>query len=119
MTDGALRSIWVLKEVRKAIEMDKPVIVLHEEDMRHGGDSNLKVLMDQAPPDVPEYLFTDNVEAFRRRHHEAAAVFENIVEQVRKKGVAMEATKAARRPLGLPWLRGFRPLPVKQENGVE
>mmetsp|Transcript_22077 Transcript_22077/g.54627 ORF Transcript_22077/g.54627 Transcript_22077/m.54627 type:complete len:261 (+) Transcript_22077:279-1061(+) len=92
LTDGACRSDWVLKEVRKAMELGKPVFVLQEEDPRHGGDSSLKTLMDQAPPDVRDYLFNDDVIVYRRRLHEAAATFDKIVEIIRKEGGALEAT---------------------------
>lgn len=59
ITDGALSSVWCQKEVRWAVEMQKPIILVRETDARHGG-LEMNTFLEQVPQDLV-HLFRNSM----------------------------------------------------------
>eukprot|EP00217_Crustomastix_stigmatica_P014469 CAMPEP_0183799108 /NCGR_PEP_ID=MMETSP0803_2-20130417/20721_1 /TAXON_ID=195967 /ORGANISM="Crustomastix stigmata, Strain CCMP3273" /LENGTH=577 /DNA_ID=CAMNT_0026043807 /DNA_START=151 /DNA_END=1880 /DNA_ORIENTATION=- len=98
LTKGSLSRPFTQLEVRTAIEMNKPIILVHETDNRHGGTTDLSEYIAEAPADLR--VIFEGVESvpYRRRKHEAGAMYSLLLRRVMQ--ISLEAMQVASTDVG-------------------
>ena len=82
LSAGVLARPFCLLEIRTALEADKPVLLVHEDDARHGAFGFAE--FDGAPPEVRALAARCESMPYRRRRHEADAFFRELVRRIER-----------------------------------
>lgn len=97
LSAGCLQRDFVQLEIREAIRLEKPVMLLHETDTRHGA-FNFQEELAQAPEDIQEVVRNTESLPWRRRGYEREAMFDqifNMSKQRKSKWGASASTQSA------------------------
>ena len=98
---GTLRESWMVRfELKTALRLKKPVIVVFETKQEFGGDGNPSVFITETKEvgnsgsdplgadgkDIFNYLWTPNAFGMRRQAQEAEVLYNNLADRIAKLG---------------------------------
>eukprot|EP00935_MAST-01C_sp_MAST-1C-sp1_P000662 g662.t1 len=94
LSEGVLQRSYCQMEIRHALALKKPVVLLHESDARHGG-FDFRAAHEAAEADLQELL--DNTESlpFRRRGYERDGMLRTVIDHAGFKELFDESRAAA------------------------
>eukprot|EP00935_MAST-01C_sp_MAST-1C-sp1_P002154 g2154.t1 len=79
LSEGALNRPYVQYEIRQAMKLKKPMVLIHESDSRKSGEYDFDVEREKAPSDLAELLDSHESLAFRRRGYERDALLQTVI----------------------------------------
>ena len=77
---GVLQRPYCQLEIRHALALKKPIVLLHEADARYGG-FDFRAAHDEAPTDLQELLDSNESLPFRRRGYERDGMLRTVIER--------------------------------------
>jgi len=102
LTDGALTRPFVQMEVRTALSINKPILMMMEKDPRHGAPKEFYDFVRQAPDDLKWLFERHEVMDYRRRGFEADAMFEEVIRRMKRLSGGSTSDSAPTRSASAP-----------------
>ena len=94
LSAGVLSRPYCQMEIRAAVRLKKPVVLLHEADARYNA-FDFRAAYEEAEPDLKELLDSHESLPFRRRGYERDGMLRTLIERAGMRSILADGAQSA------------------------